>query len=110
MQELKAALRPDRTGSGPDRFWTGPNPTGLDWCSVREHTDELVGTEQKDQILQLSAVLVGGWGWGGRKAANTPANSARRRSDKDGRDSRTAGRQVGRDGGGGQNDGRDKAE
>lgn len=40
----------------------------------------------------------------GGRAANTPAKSARK-SDKDGRDSRTTGRRVGC-----ENDGRDKAE
>lgn len=70
-------------------------------CSVREQTEELVGTERKDQIVQLSA---GGVGAGDGKAANTPAKSARK-SDKDGRDSGTTGRRVGR-----ENDGRDKAE
>lgn len=70
-------------------------------AASREQTDELVGTERKDQIVQLSA---GGVGAGDGKAANTPAKSARK-SDKDGRDSGTTGRRVGR-----ENDGRDKAE
>lgn len=72
-------------------------------AASRERTDELVGTERKDQIVQLSAGGVGA-GDGDGKAANTPAKSARK-SDKDGRDSGTTGRRVGR-----ENDGRDKAE
>lgn len=60
------------------------------------------GTKRRDQTVQLSAGGVGRLGDG--KAAKTPAKSARK-SDKDGRDSGTTGRRVGRG-----NDGRDKAE
>lgn len=38
-------------------------------CSVREQTDELVGTERKDQIVQLSAGGVGAGGWEGGEHA-----------------------------------------